>query len=76
MGTNFDDMTARIIDKLDVMDDKIDKLCIWKTEMQTEWKNHKEEQDRRINNKDKRFYVIIAVMGVGFATVELIQSIL
>jgi len=74
--TEFDDLTKRIIDKLDTLDDKIDKLCVWKTEMETEWKNHMNTIEQKAVGKEKRFYYIIALMGVGFTLQEIIRSVL
>lgn len=73
---NFDDMTNRIIDKIDKMDEKIDKLCQWKTKMEVQWNTHMEELDRKSQQKEKRFYYIIALMGVGFTVQEIIRSFL
>jgi len=73
---NFDDMTTRIIDKLDILDDKIDKLCQWKTQMETEWKTHTAQLQSKSENKEKKFYIIIAIMGVFFTLVEVMPAIL
>jgi len=70
------DIEERIIDKLDTLDEKIDKLCLWKTQMEAEWKNHTEELEKKSVGKEKRFYYIIALMGVGFTIQEIIRSLL
>jgi len=74
--TNFDDLTARIIDKLDILDEKIDKLCIWKTEMEVQWKNHMDELDKKTRGKEKRIYYVVALFSIGFTIQEIIRSIL
>ena len=74
--TEFDDLTKRIIDKLDILDEKIDKLCLWKERMEVEWENHQEDIESKQQNKDKRFYVIIAAMGISFTIIEVVQGFL
>jgi len=76
MPVDFDDMTKRIIDKLDILDDKIDKLCVWKTEMEVEWKNHMKELDDRSKGKEKKFYYVIAAMGIIFTATQILQGVL
>ena len=74
--TNLDDMTKLILDKLKILDEKIDKLCIWKTEMEVQWENHMKEIESKQQNKDRKFYVIIAAMGISFTIIEVIQGFL
>ena len=74
--SEWDDLTKRIIDKLDVLDEKIDKICIWKTEMQVQWENHIKEMETKQQNKDKKFYIIIAAMGISFTIIEVVQGFL
>lgn len=76
MPIDFDDMTNRIIDKLDILDDKIDKICLWKETMSTEWKTHMKEQDRKNRGKEKRFYYLIGLMGVAFTIFEVMKELL
>lgn len=72
--SNFDDLTNRIINKLDILDQKIDDLCTWKVKMETEWKNHIAIIEKKSVNKEKRFYMIIALMGVAFTIQEIVRS--
>lgn len=74
--SEWDDMTKRIIDKLDILDDKIDKLCLWKIEMEVEWKNHMKKIEDRTKGKERRFYYIIALMGIAFTVQEIIRSVI
>ena len=74
--SEWDDLTKRIIDKLDILDEKIDKICLWKERMEVEWKAHQEEIDTKQTNKDKRFYIIIAAMGISFTIIEVVQGFL
>ena len=76
MPVDFDDMTKRILDKLDTFDNKIDDLCARMTKMESEWTNHLAEIEDRAKAKERRFYYLIAVMGVGFALFETIKELL
>jgi len=72
--TEFDDLTKRILDRLDTFEDKIEKLCERLMKVEYELKTHfKEEEDKR-TNKDRKFYIIIAGMGIFFTVVEVIQG--
>ena len=72
--TEFDDLTKRILDRLDTFEDKIEKLCERLMKVEYELKTHfKEEEDKR-TNKDRKFYIIIAGMGILFTVVEVIQG--
>ncbi len=70
------DTEDRILEKIDKLCDKIDDLCTWKTRMETNWNNHMKDLESKAINKEKRFYIIIALMGVGFTIQELIRSFL
>ena len=71
---SFDDMTKRILDKLDKLDVAIDSLCgrVMKVEMQL--KNHFKQIERKQKSKDRKFYIVIAVLSVIFVVVEIIQN--
>jgi len=68
------DIQERILDKLDILDEKVDKICLWKESMSTEWKNHMEEQDAKSKGKERKTYYLIALMGVGFTLFEMIKE--
>ena len=67
-------MTNRIVDKLDILDDKIDKLCQWKERMETEWNAHTEKRKVIQENKNKNFYYVLGVIGVIVAIIEVVRS--
>jgi len=71
---SFDDMTKRILDKLDKLDVAIDELCgrVMKVEMQL--KSHFRDIENKQKSKDRKFYIIICIMGVIFTIVQIIQS--
>jgi DNA mismatch repair ATPase MutS len=72
--TEFDDLTKRILDRLDTFEDKIEKLCERLMKVEYELKTHFKEQEDKRTNKDRKFYIIIAGMGILFTLVEVIQN--
>lgn len=70
------DFENRVIESLDELREKVTDLCIWKTKMETEWENHMEGIEKKAQAKEKRFYYIIALMGVGFTIQEIIRGLL
>ena len=73
--TEFDDMTKRILDKLDLIECNIDDICGRLLKVELELKNHFKNIERKQAGKDRKFYVIIAAMGVTFTLVEILQNI-
>ena len=74
--TEFDDLTKRILDKLDGFEEKIENLCERLMKVEYELKTHFKEQEDKRSNKDRKFYIIIAGMGITFTAVEIIQNII
>ena len=74
--TEFDDVTKRILDNLDKIDDKLDDLCTRMTKVESNLENHFKDIDNRQKGKERKFYYIIALMGIGFTVHEIIRSIL
>ena len=72
--TEFDDLTKRILDKLDGFEEKIEDLCDRLMKVEFELNNHFKEQEEKRSNKDRKFYIIIAGMGITFTAVEIIQN--
>lgn len=70
------DFENRVIDSLDELRHKMNDLCIWKTKMEVEWQTHMNAIEQKAISKEKRFYIIIALMGVGFTIQEIIRSFL
>ena len=71
---SFDDMTKRILDKLDKIEENIDDICGRLMRVELQLKNHFRDIDKRQRGKDKRFYIIIVCMGIVFTIVEVIQN--
>ena len=69
------DIDERIIDKLDILDEKIDKLCIWKTEMDSNWKHHLEDMEKAQNKKLRSRDFVIVIFGLGIAALEAFRSL-
>ena len=72
--TEFDDLTKRILDKLDGFEEKIEDLCDRLMKVEFELNSHFKEQEEKRSNKDRKFYIIIAGMGITFTAVEIIQN--
>lgn len=74
---------TRIFDKLDSFEDKIDKICERLTKLEMSVHDHFDDIEQAENkkvqksaNKERKYYVIIAGMGILFAIYELIRSII
>jgi hypothetical protein len=74
--TEFDDLTKRILDKLDGFEEKIENLCERLMKVEYELNNHFKEIEDKQSNKDRKFYIIIAGMGITFTLVEILQNII
>ena len=74
MPIDFDDLTKRILDNMDKIGDKVDNLCNRMTEVENKLDNHFEDIDKKNKGKERKFYYIIALMGVAF-TVQVMFSV-
>ena len=74
--TEFDDLTKRILDKLDGFEEKIENLCERLMKVEYELNHHFKEIEDKQSNKDRKFYIIIAGMGITFTMVEILQNII
>jgi hypothetical protein len=72
--TEFDDLTKRILDRLDIFEEKIEKLQERLMKVEYELNTHFKDIDAKQSNKDRKFYIIIAGMGILFTVVEVIQG--
>ena len=73
---------TRIFNKLDSFEEKIDKICDRLTKLEMSVKDHFDDiesaEDRKIQksaNKERKYYVIIAAMGIIFAAYEILKNI-
>ena len=74
--TEFDDLTKRILDKLDTFEEKIEGLCERLMKVEYELNHHFKDIEDKQSNKDRKFYAVIAGMGILFTMVQVLQSIL
>jgi len=73
--TEFDDMTKRILDKLDSIENNIDDICRRLLEVEIGLKNHFANIERKQKGKDRKFYIIIGGMGVLFTIIQVLQGV-
>jgi|TARA_B110000240_G_scaffold176827_1_gene204989 hypothetical protein len=73
---------TRIFDKLDSFEDKIDSLCDRLTKLEMSVKDHFDDIEaaenkkmQKSSNSERKYYVIIAAMGILFGLYELIKNI-
>mgnify|MGYP003645411909 FL=1 len=73
---------TRIFDKLDSFEDKIDSLCDRLTKLEMSVKDHyndievaENKKIQKSSNSERKYYVIIAAMGILFGLYELIKNI-
>ena len=74
--TDFDDLTKRILDRLDTFEEKIESLCERLMKVEYELNHHFKEIEDKQSNKDRKFYIIIAGMGITFTMVEILQNVI
>ena len=73
---------TRIFNKLDSLEEKIDKICDRLTKLEMSVNDHfddiEKEENKKVTksaNKERKYYVIIAAMGILFGLYELIKNI-
>ena len=73
---------TRIFNKLDSFEEKIDKLCDRLTKLEMSLNDHfdyiEKEENKKVEksaNKERKYYVIIAAMGIIFAAYEILKNI-
>ncbi len=71
---SFDDMTKRILDKLDKIETDIDDICGRLMRVELDLKNHFKQIERKQKSKDRKFYLVIAGMTITFLIVEVFQN--
>ena len=74
--TEFDDLTKRILDRLDTFEEKIEKLCERLMKVEYDLNHHFKDIEDKQSNKDRKFYIVIAGMGILFTMVQVLQNIL
>jgi hypothetical protein len=73
---------TRIFNKLDSFEEKIDKLCDRLTKLEMSVHDHfddiEKEENKKVEksaNKERKYYIIIAAMGIIFAAYEILKNI-
>lgn len=74
--TPFDDdlLINRLFDKLDGIDTKIDDLCDRMTKQETKYDIHIDGEREKSEKKEKRFYMILGLVGGIVSIVEVVRS--
>lgn len=75
MPIDFDDLTKRILDNLDNINAKVDDLCGRMTKVEINLDNHFKEMEEHQKGKERKFYYIIAIMGVAFTLFQMIREL-
>ena len=82
MSMNFDDLTNRILNRLDKFEDKFDNTCNTISQLKSDFNllklqldSHLEEKEKQAVNNNRKFYIIMALMGTGFTIFEVIQGL-
>lgn len=70
------DIEERIFNKLDKIESAIAALCRRLTEVEVKYQGHIDDLKEKQTNKEKKFYVIIALMGITFTAYQVITSLL
>ena len=70
------DFEERVMDKFDNIEVILRNLCDRTTKVEASLENHYNNIDKKAKSKERRFYYIIALMGIGFTIQEIIRSLL
>ena len=70
------DFEQRVMDKFDNIEKILRNLCDRTTKVESSLENHYGNIDRKEKGKERKFYYIIALMGIGFTIQEIIRSLL
>ena len=87
MVLSQEEFVKRVIDSFENIRKEISKLCDKQAELEKKIEVHlkveeeleeykKEEYDRLSQRRDKRVYLIIAIMGLGFTAYQLLEQAL
>jgi len=73
---------TRIFNKLDSFEEKIDNICDRLTKLEMSVHDHfddiEKEENKKVEksaNKERKYYIIIAAMGIIFAAYEILKNI-
>ena len=69
------DFEERTVEKLDKLESLIRDLCNRTTKTEIMLDNHFKEQEQKRESSNRKFYVIMALMGVGFTLFEILREV-
>ena len=69
------DFEERTVEKLDQLSEMIRDLCDRTTKTEIMLENHFKEQEQKRESSNRKFYIIMALMGVGFTLFEILQGV-
>ena len=72
---SMDDITKRLLDKIDKLQDQIQILCDRATRQELALTDHFSDLKRSEGNRERKFYYVIALMDIAFTVFQLIQSL-
>lgn len=72
---SFSDIEIRILEKIDELSANIRDLCNRQTKTETQLNEHfRQIEEKRLNN-NRKFYVIMALMTLGFTIYEVTRGL-
>ncbi len=81
MPVNFDDLTNRILDRLDAFEVKFDITCANISQMKTDLllltktvDSHLNETKAKASNKEKRVYYVLGLMAIVLTGIEIFRG--
>lgn len=74
MSPEIDDLTSRLLTHIDQLYSKLNDTCDRLLRVEMQLQTHFEELEHKNANKEKKFYIIIAGMGIIFTAIELLQG--
>lgn len=69
------DVEARIFEKLDKIEDRINDLCIRLSAMEAEYNSHISDMEKKQDRKLKRRDYTLGVMAVALTTIEILRTL-
>jgi hypothetical protein len=69
------DFEGRILDKFDTLEVLIRNLCDRTTKMEVQLEDHFKDMDKREARKERKFYYLIALVGVGFTLYQIMKEL-
>ena len=74
MSMSFTDLEQRILDKIDRLEEKLDKTCDTVTKLKQSYELHIENREKAENKRNKRNYLLIGGIGLILTILEMWRS--